>query len=98
MKDALQELEVARVDRIRLASLLAVNLEDTPRCPRVDGWVHVAERPLVRRQLPVGMHVPLAGEQPELMLCELSIDKRERDAVEGQVPRGIPRIFPLVRH
>ena len=29
---------------------------------------------------------------------KLRVDHRQRDAVESQVPGGVPGIFPLVRH
>ena len=32
------------------------------------------------------------------LLGELGIDQRERDAVERQIPRRVPRVFPLVGH
>jgi hypothetical protein len=34
-----------------------------PRCPGVHRWVDLVEVELVRRKLPVGLHVPLATEQ-----------------------------------
>ena len=78
--------------------LLAVDLEHPPRGPGVDRRVDVAEGPLVGRELPVGVHVPLARQQHELLLGELGIDQRQRDAVERQVPGRVPGILPLVRH
>ena len=60
--------------------------------------IHVAKRPLVGRQLPVRMHVPLAEQQEELFLGVVRVDDGERDAVEGQIPGGIPGVFPLVGH
>ena len=93
VEDALQERQVAAV-----AALLAVDLEDAPGRPGVDRRVDVAEVPLVGRQLAVGVHVPLARQQHELALGELRVDQGERDAVEGQVPGGVPGILPLVRH
>ena len=65
---------------------------------RVDRRVDVTEVPLVRRQLAVGVHEPLARHEPQLLLGELGVDVRERDAVEGQVPRRVPGVLPLVRH
>ena len=49
VEDAPKEVKVAR----------AVDLEDAQGGPGVHGRVDVAERPLIRRQLPIGMHVPL---------------------------------------
>ena len=81
-----------------VAALLAVDLEDAPGRPGVHRRVDVAERPLVGRQLAVRVHVPLARQQHELLLGELGVDQRERDAVEREVPGGVPGILPLVRH
>ncbi len=74
------------------------DLVDPPGGPGVDGRVDVREGELVRRDLAVGMHVPLAEEKEELFLGEKRIDLRERDHVEGQVPRRVPGVLPLVRH
>ena len=38
------------------------------------------------------------GQQHELALGELRVDQGEGQHVEGQVPRGVPGILPLVRH
>ena len=92
VEDALEELAVA------LARPLLVDLVDAPGRPRVHGRVHVAEGPLVGRQLPVRVHVPLAQQQHELLLGEVGVDEGERDAVEREVPRGVPGVLPLVRH
>src|SRR5262249_28466143 len=50
---------------------LFLDLVDAPRRPRLHRGVDVAERPLVSRQLPVGMHVPLAQHQDEQLLRKL---------------------------
>ena len=76
----------------------AVDLEHPQRRPGVHRRVDVAERPLVGGELPVGVHVPLAAQQDELCLGERRVDVRERDAVEGQVPRRVPRVLPRVGH
>ncbi len=44
------------------------------------------------------MHVPFSQKQDELLLGEIGVHKREGDRVEREVPRGVPRILPLVRH
>ena len=79
-------------------SRAAVDAVDLPGRPRVHRRVHVAEGPLVRRQLTVGVHRPLAAQQQQLLLGRGRVDVRQRDAVEGEVPRGEPRVLPLVRH
>ncbi len=60
--------------------------------------IHVPERPLIRRQLPVGMHVPFPQQQDQLRLRVIRIDNRQRYAVKRQAPCRVPRILPLVRH
>ncbi len=92
LEHAFEELAVAD------AAALLLDLVDAPRRPRVHRRVHVAKRPLVRGQLPVGVHVPLAQHQRELVLGELGVDQRQRHHVKRQVPRGVPRVLPLVRH
>ena len=98
MEDAFEEREVAGVVWIGVTALFAIHLENAPRRPCVDGRVHVAKRPFVSGQLTIRVHVPLAREQCELRLGELRVHERKRDAVERQVPRGIPRVFPFVGH
>ena len=78
--------------------LVARDLVDAQRGPGVHRRVDVAERPLVRGQLAVRVHVPLAAQQDQLRLRELGVDVRERDAVEGEVPGRVPRVLPLVGH
>ena len=60
--------------------------------------VDVVQGELVGRQLPVGVHVPFAQEEDELLLGERGIDAGQRNHVKGQVPGGVPGIFPLVGH
>ena len=98
VKHAFEKFQVARVFRIRFAALLAVHLEHPPRRPRVHRRIHVAERPFVGGQLAVRVHVPFARQQDELTLGELGVNHRQRNAMERQIPRGIPRILPFVRH
>src|SRR5439155_4267921 len=73
-----------------------LDLVDPPGGPGVYRRIDVAERPFVRRDLTVGMHVPLAQQELELALGEITIDEGERDAVEREVPRRVPGILPLV--
>src|SRR6266498_958444 len=80
------------------AALLLVDLINAPCGPGVDWWIYITERPLVCRQLPVRMHVPLAGHQHELFFRKLRVDQCQRDAVKRQVPCSVPGVFPLVRH
>ncbi len=92
VKHPLEELGIADSRRAPL------DLVHAHRRPCVDRRVHVAERPLVRRQLAVGMHEPLAQQQHELLLGELGIDHRQRNRVKGEIPPRVPRILPGVGH
>src|SRR5262249_42410160 len=75
-----------------------LDLVNTPGGPRMNRRIHIAESPLVGRKLSIGMHVPLAEHQYQLFLCEIGIDECERNAMESEIPGGIPRVFPLVGH
>ena len=83
---------------VRLARQRGVGLIDPQRRPSLDRRVHVAERPLIGRQLAVRVHVPLARQQQELVLGEGRVHRRQGDAVERQVPSCEPGILPGVRH
>ena len=88
MEDPHEEIAVVRaVDRVHAQG-----------CPRVHGRVHVAEAPLVSRQLPVRVHEPLTAEKQQLVLGGRRVEMRERDTVEAQIPCRVPRVFPLVGH
>ena len=71
---------------------------DEERRPGVHGRVHVAEVPLVGRDLPAGVQVRLAQHQLQLLLGEVHVHPRQRHRVEGQVPGRVPGVLPLVRH
>ena len=88
VEDAAQERDVAA----------AVDREHLERRPGLHRRVHVVERPLVGGERPVRVLEPLAAEQDQLVLRERRVDAGERDAVEGEIPRGEPRVLPLVRH
>src|SRR6185295_16217410 len=47
-------------DSVANSTPLLLDLVNAPRCPGVNWWIHVAEGPLVSRQLTVRMHVPFA--------------------------------------
>ena len=91
VKRARQELDV-------LASQVLLDLEEVEGGPGMDGRVHVAEVPLVGRDLPVRVEIQAAQQQQELLLGEVEIDERERNGVERQVPGRVPGILPLVGH
>src|ERR1700720_2663026 len=60
--------------------------------------IQIRELPLVSRNLTVRMLKLFKQQEPQLLLRELRINERERDAMKGQIPGGEPRILPLVRH
>ena len=84
--------------REELEVVAAVDPEHRQRRPGMDGRIHVVEGPFVGGQLAVRMHEPLAAEQQQLVLRGRRIDVGEHDAVEGEVPGGVPGILPLVGH
>ena len=83
---------------VRDATDATLDLVNAPGGPGVHGRVYVAKSPFVGGQLPVGMHIPFAEEQNELLLGEVGICERYRNAMEREVPGGVPGVFPLVRH
>ena len=97
VEDQLVE-DAAQERRVGLAAADAVDVVDLQRGQRVHRRVGVAELPLVGRQLAVGMEEARLGQQDQLRLGEGRIDQREGHAVEREVPRGEPGIFPGVRH
>ncbi len=92
------EQQLVQHSRQEVEVVVAGDLVHAQRGPGVDRRVDVGEVPLVGGELAVGVHVPLAAEQDELGLGELRVDVGQGDAVEGQVPGGVPRVLPLVRH
>ena len=76
----------------------AVDREHLQRRPRLHRRVDIAEVPLVCRQRTVRVLEPLPAQQDQLVLRERRVHMRQRHAVEPQVPRGEPRVLPLVRH
>src|SRR6185369_1206457 len=94
----LQEIEIPGIVRIPCAPPFAIDLEDAPCGPGVDRWVHVAEVPLVGRQLAVRMGVPNLAKLDQLLLGEFTVDECKSHGVEGQIPGGEPGILPLIRH
>src|SRR5882672_9599209 len=66
--------------------------------PGMHGRVNVTEVPLVGRHLPSRVEKKFLKQQRELFLGEIDIDSSQCNGVEGEVPRGVPGILPLVRH
>jgi hypothetical protein len=88
----LQEVDVGG------ATLLPVELIDLPDRPGNHRRVHGVEVPFERWDRPVGMLRSWRGEQHHLTLRKCWIDRCHDHSLKCQVPRGIPRIFPLVGH
>ena len=70
VKDPLEKRHIGGARRA------AFDLINAHRGPSVHRRVHVAELPLVRRQLTVGMHEPLAQQQDQLVLGRRGIHQR----------------------
>ncbi len=64
----------------------------------MDGRIDIVEIPLIGGELAVGVHVPFAQEQHQLILRETRVQGRERHHVKREIPGRVPRIFPLVGH
>src|SRR6478752_3771734 len=69
VEDALQECSVT------LPLTLFVDLINAPGGPGVDGRIDVAECPFVSRNLSVGVHLPLAQHQSELLSRDVAIQE-----------------------
>src|SRR5260370_18052813 len=69
VKNPLQKCPVA------LAMALLIDLVYAPCRPGVHWRIHFAQRPLVSRNLSVGMHLPLAQHQCQLLLGEIRVDQ-----------------------
>ncbi len=92
MEDTLQKVRVA------FSRAFLVDLVNAPRRPRMHRRIHVSHGPLVSGNLSVGMQVPFAQDQCQLVLSKIRIHQRQRNAVKRQVPCRIPRVFPFVGH
>lgn len=56
--------------------------------------VDIAKVPLVRRNLTIGLHVPLSRKQIKLLLCKSRVDHSKRNTVESGVPSSEEGVFP----
>src|SRR6266436_6276604 len=61
VEDALQKFPVT------LSVLLLVNLVNPPCCPGMNWRIHITECPFVRRTLSIGVHIPLAKHEYQLL-------------------------------
>jgi hypothetical protein len=66
--------------------------------PGMHRGIDVAEILLVRRKLTVRVLIDRLNDKIQLVFGKIPIHHLEGKGMEGQVPRGIPGVFPLVRH
>ena len=59
---------------VAFAGLFALDLENAPGRPRKDGGIYITEVPFVGRKLAIGMLVPLANYNIELIFGKMWID------------------------
>src|SRR5882724_10111916 len=83
---------------VAFASLFLFNFVNAPGRPTDHRRIDVAEIPFVSRDLTVGMLVPFAQNDIELTLGEERVDQSEGNAMEREIPRRVPRVFPFIRH
>ncbi len=93
VEHALEEPQIAAA-----AIVIAVDLVHTPRGPGMHRRIDIAKGPLISGHLAVRVHVPLAREQQQLLLGKGAVQVGQWNAVERQIPGGIPRVLPLIRH
>ena len=60
--------------------------------------IDIAEVPLVGRNLPIRVEVQAAHHQQQLLLGKVEVHQRQGNRVKSEVPGGIPRVLPFVRH
>jgi hypothetical protein len=61
-------------------------------------WVYIAEIPLVRRKLPVGVQIIPFQHHFQLLLAEVLVDQRQCQNMKRQVPRRVTGVVPFVWH
>src|SRR6516225_7154408 len=64
------------------AILLFVDFVYSERRPGMHRWVDISEGPFIGGELTVGMHIPLAQHEQELLFSEVRIHVGQRDAME----------------
>ena len=92
-----QLLEDPREERPVALAARRRDLVHAPAGPGVHGRVDVGEIPLVGGDLPVGVHVPLAQEEVELLLGERRVEPRHRATCGTRGPRRRTRDTPTCR-
>ena len=64
----------------------------------MDRGIHVSEVPLIGGDLAAGVKVTGPQKEFQLFFAKVLIDQRQRRDMEGEIPGGVPGIFPFVRH
>src|SRR5438132_2674956 len=83
---------------VSFARANSIHVVNTPNGPGMNRRIQIGELPLVSGNLAVRMLKLFKQQEPQLLLRELRIDQRERHAMKRQIPRGEPRILPLIGH
>ena len=83
----------ARKTRSRLPARTG-HLVDAPACPGMHRRIDVRKVELVGRDLPIGVHVPLAQQQQQLLFGEVRIEPGEAEPCEKPDPRPRTRDTP----
>ena len=83
---------------VAFAGLFALDLENAPGRPGKDGGIYITEVPFIGRKLAIGMLVPLANYDIELIFGKMWIDQGEWNAMKSQIPGGVPWKFPTIGH
>src|SRR5580704_13564184 len=66
--------------------------------PSMHRRIHIAEVPLIGRDLAGWVEEELLQHQIKLSFSKVGVNRSQGNGVKGQIPRCIPRIFPLVEH
>ncbi len=85
-------------NNIATAKAFLLNAVNFHSCPGLHRRIYIAEIPFVSGQLSIGFHVPFPHNEFKLVLCKHHIYHGQGNAVESEVPGGIPGIFPFVWH
>ena len=60
--------------------------------------IDVAKLPLIGGNLAVGMHIPIAQKEQQLLFGKMGVEAGKGQHVKSAVPGGVPRVFPFVGH
>ncbi|KAH3661380.1 hypothetical protein OGAPHI_006787 [Ogataea philodendri] len=77
---------------------LFLDLVDPVGGPGLNRRVGIGKVPLIRRDLALRRHVPLSGQEIQLLFGVIWVNHGERNSMERSVPRTVERILKVVRH